>query len=197
MSGMYQNAVQCMEKLRKEFPQRKLVCIDTKCASLGEGYLVREAMRKQAEGLSLEELAQWTLDSQQKICQWFTVDTFEHLRHGGRVSAAAAVVGTALQLKPLLHVAESGELEVADRTLRGTRRAMGALLDRMRSGWDPETCSRVVVGHGDCPETAQELVRAIESDFPQAEITVAPIGPVIGSHTGPGLLAVVFWGSMR
>ena len=74
---------------------------------------------------------------------------------------------------------------------------MGALLDRMRSGWDPETCPRVVVGHGDCPETAQELVRAIESDFPQAEITVAPIGPVIGSHTGPGLLAVVFWGSMR
>ena len=113
------------------------------------------------------------------------------------MSAAAAVVGTSLQLKPLLHVAESGELEVADRTLRGTRRAMGALLDRMRSGWDPETCPRVVVGHGDCPETAQELVRAIESDFPQAEITVAPIGPVIGSHTGPGLLAVVFWGSMR
>ena len=197
MSGMYQNAKQCMERLQKRFPERKIVCVDTKCASLGEGFLVREALIKQAEGLSLEELVQWVYAHQNQVCQWFTVDTFEHLKHGGRVSGTAAIVGAALQLKPLLHVSANGELEVMDRTIRGTKRAISALLQRIKNGWDPEKCCRVIVGHGNCPETAEKLAGDIQKELPYADILTAPIGPVIGSHTGPGLLAVVFLGQER
>ena len=174
-----------------------MVCVDTRCASLGEGFLVREALKKQAEGLSLEELVQWIEDHQPQVCQWFTVDTFEHLKHGGRVSSAAAVLGTALQIKPLLHVSLTGELEVVDRTIRGTKRAISALLARMEKGWQPEQCSRIIIGHGGCPDTADCFVKELQARFPQAELITAPIGPVIGSHTGPGLLAVVFWGKER
>lgn len=197
MSGMYQNAKQCMERLKKRFPERKAVCLDTKCASLGEGFLVREALRRQAEGLSLEQLAQWVSENQTRVCQWFTVDTFEHLRHGGRVSSAAAVIGTALQIKPLLHVSDTGALEVMDRTIRGTRRAMAALMSRMEKGWRPESCGRVIIGHGGCPDTADAFLRELQERFPSGEFLTAPIGPIIGSHTGPGLLAVVFWGDER
>lgn len=197
MSGMYQSAERCMEKLRKRFPERKIVCIDTKCASLGEGFLVREALIKQADGASMEELAQWVYDNQIRICQWFTVDTFEHLKHGGRVSSTAAAIGTALQIKPLLHVSQTGELEVVDRTVRGTKRAMTALLGRIEKGWQPHQCSRIIVGHGGCPDVAEKLVWEIQNQYPYANIIVAPIGPVIGSHTGPGMLGVVFWGQER
>ncbi|MGI5959223.1 MAG: DegV family protein [Massiliimalia sp.] len=197
MSGMYQNAKQCVDRLQKRFPERKIVCVDTKCASLGEGFLVREALIKQAEGFSLEELAQWISDHQIKICQWFTVDTFEHLKHGGRVSSTAAVIGTALQIKPLLHVSENGELEVVDRTVRGTKRAMAALLECLEKGWQSDRCNRIIVGHGGCPDVAEKFVWEIQNKYPYANIITAPIGPVIGSHTGPGMIAVVFWGSWR
>lgn len=197
MSGMYQNARQCMARLEQKFPERRMVCVDTRCASLGEGFLVREALKKQAEGLSLEELVQWIEDHQPQVCQWFTVDTFEHLKHGGRVSSAAAVLGTALQIKPLLHVSLTGELEVVDRTIRGTKRAISALLARMEKGWQPELCRRIIIGHGACPDTADCFAKELQARFPQAELITAPIGPVIGSHTGPGLLAVVFWGKER
>lgn len=125
------------------------------------------------------------------------MDTFEHLKHGGRVSSAAAVLGTALQIKPLLHVSLTGELEVVDRTIRGTKRAISALLARMEKGWQPELCSRIIIGHGGCPDTAVCFAKELQTRFPQAELITAPIGPVIGSHTGPGLLAVVFWGTER
>lgn len=197
MSGMYRNAEQCVVQLRQRYPDRKIYCVDTRCASLGEGFLVREAMIRQALGATIEELVQWVTTACESVCQWFIVDTFEHLKHGGRVSSAAAVVGTALQIKPLLHVSSQGELEVVDRTVRGTRRAMSALLDRMKAGWAPEECRRVIIGHGGCQETAAELGRIIHGEFPHADILIAPIGPVIGSHTGPGMLATVFWGTQR
>lgn len=197
MSGMYQNAEHCAAQLRKKYPERKIYCVDTRCASLGEGFLVREAMIRKAQGASIEELARWVDEAKEKVCQWFTVDTFEHLRQGGRVSSAAAVVGTVLQIKPLLHVSAQGELEVMDRTVRGTKRAMAALLERLKDGWAPEECRRVFVGHSDCPEVAEELAWRIRGEYPDADVYIAPIGPVIGSHTGPGMLGLVFWGTKR
>lgn len=197
MSGMYRNAKDTMERLKEKFPERKMLCIDSKCASLGEGFLVREVLEKKAEGYSMEELAEWITTHQNQVCQWFTVDNFAHLRHGGRVSSAGAVIGTTLQIKPLLHVSENGELEVVDRTIRGTKRAMAALVQRMKKGWKPELGTKVIVGHGDCPEAGAKIAEMLQAEFPAAEIMIAPIGPVIGSHTGPGLLAVVFWGSER
>ena len=196
LSGTLQTALICMEELRERYPERTLRCVDTLCASVGEGFLVREAARKQTEGLPLEELAQWAEGCRLEVCHWFTVDTFEHLRRGGRVSAAAAAVGTALQIKPLLHVDEQGRLQVTDKP-RGRRRAVQAQLAHMASGWTPERGRLVVIGHGDCPEDAAQLRNAVLERYPDAEVHLAPIGPIIGAHTGPGMLALIFWGGER
>ena len=114
MSGTLQIARLCARELEGQYPGRRVLCVDTLCASVGEGFLVREAARKQKEGLSLEELAAWVEERKLQVCHWFTVDTFEHLRHGGRVSGAAAAMGTLLNIKPMLHVSAAGTLEVAE-----------------------------------------------------------------------------------
>ena len=196
LSGTFQAVRLYAEDLRDQYPQRKIVCIDTLCASIGEGLLVAEAARLQAAGMDMEELAQWVADHRLESCHWFTVDTFEHLKHGGRVSAATAAVGSLLQIKPMLRLSETGELAVTEKP-RGNRRAMEALLKRMRQGWTPQLSPSVIVGHGDCPDRAEELRRAVQAEFPTAQVTIAPIGPVIGTHTGPGMLALVFWGTER
>lgn len=196
MSGTYQTAQLCLDDLRERYPQRTMRCIDTRGASVGEGLLVAEAAQLQAEGMEMDELENWVLDHRFQACHWFTVDTFEHLKRGGRVSAAAAVVGTALQIKPMLRVSEEGVMEVVEKP-RGSKRAMDALLGRMRKGWKPELSPTVFVGHGDCSERAEELRHLVQTEFPGAEIHIADIGPVIGSHTGPGMLALVFWGTER
>lgn len=197
LSGMYQNARQCSERLMQTYPSRKIACIDTLCASLGEGFLVYEALLRQAQGYSFEQLTDWVLSHRKSVCQWFTVDTFDHLKHGGRVSSAAAVLGTMLQIKPLLHVSEEGKLEVMDKTIRGTRRAMATLCQRLQDGWTVDFGHRIWIGHGDCLETAKTLEKEIKMQFPDAEIQIAEVGPVIGSHTGPGILGLIFWGSWR
>ena len=196
MSGTFQTACLCAAELRAAYPDRRILCVDTLCASVGEGFLVRETARKQAEGLSLEELADWVGARRLQVCHWFTVDTFAHLKHGGRVSGAPAAAGTLLGIKPLLHVSREGGLEVAEKP-RGGRHAMASQLSRMRKGWTPEAGRLVVVGHGDCPDRAEELAARVRAEFPEAEIHTALIGPVIGAHTGPGMLALIFWGTER
>lgn len=141
MSGTIQSAQLCMEELKAEYPERNIICIDTLCASGGEGFLVREAARKQSEGLSLDELNNWVMEHRLQVCHWFTVDVFDHLRHGGRVSATAAAVGTFLQIKPLLHVDKQGKLAVTEKP-RGSKRAIKAQLVRMEEGWQSHTCQK-------------------------------------------------------
>lgn len=196
MSGTILSANMCMDELRREYPDRKIICVDTLCASVGEGFLVYSAARKQKEGLTIEELADWIREYQLKVCHWFTVDTFEHLRYGGRVSPAAAAIGSALQIKPLLHLDEAGCLQVKEKP-RGRKRAMAIQLATMEQGWLPEIGKLVVIGHGDDPSAAEQLKQAVEMRFPQAEINITDIGPVIGAHTGPGMLALIYWGDNR
>jgi len=196
MSGTFQSAQMAVEDLRQKYPKRTILCLDTLCASVGEGFLVREAARKQAEGSSMSELADWVMSHRLQICHWFTVDTFDHLRHGGRVSSATAVMGTALQIKPLLHVDEKGCLQVKEKP-RGQKKAMEVQLSRMEQGWMPETGRLVMIGHGDAPNAAAQLLGKVQAQFPSAEVHVADIGPIIGAHTGPGMLALIYWGSNR
>ena len=130
------------------------------------------------------------------MCHWFTVDTFDHLKHGGRVSAASAVVGTMLGIKPLLHVDENGKLAAVEKP-RGRKKAMEAQICRMKQGWIAPQSPLVIIGHGDCPDAAEELKQQVQSQFPEADIRIATIGPVIGAHTGPGMLALIYWGNNR
>lgn len=196
MSGTFQSARVCAEELREQYPERTILCVDTLCASVGEGFLVCEAAQRQAEGYTLEELALWVTRHRLEVCHWFTVDVFDHLRRGGRVSAGTAVLGTALQIKPLLHVNQNGELAVTEKP-RGRKQAIRAQLAQMERGWNPQMGKRVVVGHGACPDGARALQEAVREQFPDAEVLTADIGPIIGAHTGPGMLALIYWGDTR
>ena len=196
MSGCMQSAQICADELQTSYPNRKIICIDTLCASVGEGFLVLEAAQRQAEGMELEELAAWVKNNRLKICHWFTVDMFDHLKHGGRVSAATAAMGTMLGIKPMLHVNADGKLDVAEKP-RGQRKAMAAQLSRMDLGWIPDNCQRVIIGHGDDKERANLLAAEVAKRNPEAQIQITYIGPVIGAHTGPGMLALIYWGNNR
>ena len=196
MSGCMQSAGITAEELKEKYPERKIICIDTLCASVGEGFLVLEAAARQAEGMEIEELAQWVRDNRLKVCHWFTVDTFEHLKHGGRVGAASAAVGTMLGIKPMLHVDGEGKLAVMEKP-RGQRKAMDAQIKRMDAGWKPGLGQRVIIGHGDDLDKAKLLQEEVAKKFPDAQIQLAYIGPVIGAHTGPGMLALIYWGDNR
>lgn len=196
LSGTINSAHICARELEEEYPDSKILIVDTLCASVGEGFIVREAAKRQLAGMDIEELAMWVSVNCLDVCHWFTVDTFEHLKHGGRVSNASAVVGGVLNIKPLLHVDEDGKLKVVEKP-RGQKNAMKVTLKKMEEGWNPEMGNLVIVGHGDCPERALECKELILEKFPNADVHLADIGPVIGSHTGPGMLAVIYWGNNR
>lgn len=194
MSGCFQAAGICIEELKEQYPERKIICIDTLCASVGEGFLVLEAAKRQAEGMEIDELASWVMENRMNVCHWFTVDVFDHLKHGGRVGAASAAIGTMLGIKPMLHVDNDGKLAVMEKP-RGQKKAMEALLKRMDAGWMTGFGQRVIIGHGDDLDKAKLLQAEVANKFPNAEIQLAYIGPVIGAHTGPGMLAVIYWGN--
>ncbi|MBQ7796080.1 MAG: DegV family protein [Lachnospiraceae bacterium] len=196
LSGTLQSAQISMKELREKYPERIIICVDTLCASVGEALLVREALKRQSEGMGISELFRWVANHRLQVCHWFTVDTFDHLKHGGRVSAVSAAVGTVLQIKPLIHVDESGALKVVEKP-RGRKKAISSQLARMEQGWQPEISKSVVVGHGDSPEAAGMLMGEIALKFPEAEIYTADIGPIIGAHTGPGMLALIYMGNNR
>ena len=191
-----ESAEHCVNELREKYPDRQILCIDTLCASVGEGFLVCEALRKQAEGFSLQDLANWVTEHRMQVCHWFTVDIFDHLLHGGRISSTTASIGSLFRIKPLLHVNEIGKLVVSEK-LRGRDRAIQAQLARMEAGWMPEISNLVAIGHGDCPEGLKQLEEGILNQFPEANLIHTEIGPVIGAHTGPGMLVVIYWGNNR
>ena len=196
LSGTYQSASLAVEELQMEYPERKIICIDTLGAAAGEGFLVREAVKRRMEGLTIDELADWVVEHRLKVCHWVTVDTFTHLKHGGRVSSATAAMGTALQIKPLLHVDEQGKLQAVEKP-RGRKKAVAALVSRLEQGWIPALGKSVLIGHADDPDAADLLKKQILEKFPDADIHIADIGPVIGAHAGPGTLALFYWGSNR
>lgn len=196
LSGCMQSANICAEELKEKYPDRKIICIDTLCASIGEGFLVLEAAKRQAEGMGIDDLANWVMENRMNVCHWFTVDVFDHLKHGGRVGAASAAMGTMLGIKPMLHVDDDGKLAVMEKP-RGQKKAMEAQLKRMDAGWMPSIGQRVIIGHGDDWDKARLLQEEVAKKFPDAEIQLAYIGPVIGAHTGPGMLALIYWGNNR
>jgi len=196
LSGTYASARLCARELREQYPDRQILCVDTLCASAGQGFLVREAAQRQAAGFSAQELAGWAEDHRLAVCHWFTVDTVTYLRQGGRLGAAVAAAGTALNINPLLHLDRGGRLALAGRA-RGRKNAIEMQAQKLRNGWEPNCGRRVSVAHAADPAGAEQLRCAIAREFPKAEIDTVEIGPVIGAHTGPGMLAVLYWGSNR
>ena len=196
LSATYQSAVIAAEELREEFPDRKLLVIDTLCASRGQGLLVYSAAKLRDEGRSIEDTAAWVEDHKRNVCHWVTVEDLMHLKRGGRIGAATAVVGTMLNIKPIIRVDDEGKLENLAKC-RGRKAALNYLLDRMAESWIPELNDTVYIGHGDCMADAEYLKAGILERFGDREVLIDYVGAVIGAHTGPGVVFIAFYGKQR
>ena len=196
LSATYQSAVIAADELREEFPDRKLIVIDTLCAAIGQGLLVWHAARLRGEGKSIEETAAWIEDHKRNLCHWVTVEDLMHLKRGGRVSAATAVVGTMLSIKPIIRVDDNGKLENVGKT-RGRKAAMNHLLEQMAESQIAELNDTVCIGHGDCLADAEYLAEQIRSRFGVKNVIINYVGAVIGAHTGPGVVFIAFFGKNR
>lgn len=196
LSNTMQSAELAKNQLLEQYPERNIICYDPFCASVGHGFLVREALKKQADGMSLNELIVWLTAHRMQVCHWFTVDTLEHLKHGGRISGTSAALGNILNIKPMLHLNSKGQLEVTDK-LRGRKKAIEAKVAHLNDGYDSALGNLVVIGHGDCMEDAIQMQNMVAERYPDADIHIANIGSIIGAHTGPGVLALIYWGNNR
>jgi DegV family protein with EDD domain len=194
MSTTYQSAVIASKYMEENYPDRKVIVVDSLCAALGQGLLVHHACKKRDEGMAIEELATWLENHKRSICHWVTVDDLTHLKRGGRISATTALVGTMLNVKPIIHVDNEGHL-INSSKVRGRKAAMEYLAKKF-----DETCidfDNVFIAHGDCPEDAAALEAMIRAKHEIKNVTTGYVGPVIGAHTGPGVLVLFFLGSKR
>ena len=196
LSTTYQSAVIAATELADKYPDRKIRVIDTLCASLGQGLLVWYACQKRDEGMGFEELANWCEEAKKNLCMWFTVDDLMFLKRGGRVSAATALVGTMLQIKPVLHVDDEGKL-INVAKARGRKASIEALAKKVGETGLPGENDTVFISHGDCLEDAQYLEKILIEKYGVKKAFIYYVGAVIGSHAGPGTLALFFMGSKR
>lgn len=196
LSVTYTNGKNAVEELIEEYPDRKIVAIDSLCASLGQGLLVALAAKKQAAGADFDEVVSYIEDTKLHLCHWFTVDDLFFLKRGGRVSAATAVLGTMLAIKPVMHVDNAGHL-VNVAKARGRKAAIAELANKLtETGINPEN-QLIYICHGDCYDDAQLLSSMVKEKYPDCEIMIDYTGPVIGAHSGPGTLALFFVGTER
>ena len=196
LSTTYQSAVIAANELMEQYPARKAYVVDTLGASLGEGLMVYYACRKRDEGMALEDLRDWMENNKQNFCHWFTVDDLMFLKRGGRISATTALVGTMLQIKPVLHVDSEGHL-ISVAKARGRKAAIDALAKKVAElgeGFDKDA---MFISHGDCEEDAQYLASVLKEKFGVKYVHIGYVGAVIGSHAGPGVLALFFLGNHR
>ena len=196
LSATCQSAVIAAGELMEKYPGRTVRVVDTLCASLGEGLFVWHVCKKRDEGLSLEELADWAEENKLKLCHWFTVDDLMYLKRGGRVSAATALVGSLLKIKPVLHVDDEGHLINVSK-VRGRKASIEALAAEMEKTALPGKNDTAFICHGDCLEDAEYLASLIKERCGVKEVLIGYTGAVIGSHAGPGVLALFFLGEHR
>ncbi len=196
LSTTYQSAEIAARELREAYPQRKIHVVDTRSASLGEGLLVWHACQKRDAGMGLEELTEWVENHKLQLCHWFTVDDLMYLKRGGRVSAVTAAVGSILNIKPVMHMDDEGHL-IKVSTARGRKASIKALADKMGESGLPGENDTVFICHGDCIEDARYLEQLIKERFGVKNVMIGYTGAVIGSHSGPGTLALFFLGEHR
>ena len=196
LSTTYQSAVIAAEDLKEKYPDRKINVIDSLCAALGQGLLLTHACKKRDEGLSLDELTAWIEANKLRVCHWVTVNDLMHLKRGGRISATTAIVGSMLQFKPIIHVNDEGKLINVGK-VRGRKASMEHLAEQLAAHIVPEDNDTIFITHGDCLDEAKELEKILKKKCGIKKVFIGHIGAVIGSHTGPGVLAVFFFGDHR
>jgi DegV family protein with EDD domain len=196
LSGSYQSTVIAAENLNGKYGDARVVVIDSKCASMGEGLFLHYAVQLKNEGKSLDEAAEWLESHKLNICHNFTVDDLRYLHRGGRVSKTAAVFGSMLGVKPVLHVDDEGRL-VPIQKIRGRKQSLIALVDNMEKLVGGMKNDIIFISHGDCLEDAEFVAAEVKKRFGIKNIRIGFIGPVIGSHSGVGTVALFFMGEHR
>ena len=197
LSSTYSSSVIAMRELQEKYPQNKFYAVDTLCASMGQGLLVYYAAKKKEAGASIEEVRDFVENTKMNLCHWFTVDDLFFLKRGGRVSAATAVVGSLLSIKPVLHVDNAGKLINVSKA-RGRKASIDTMFENMKKSMFPiEQNQTVFISHGDCIADAEYLANRIKTEMGIQDIQINYVGSVIGSHSGPGTLALFFLGNER
>lgn len=195
LSGTYQSGCIAAEELKEKFPGRRIVCVDSLQASMGEGLFCYLVGKKRCQGADLDTAADYARQIAPQVCAWFTVDDLMFLKRGGRVSGAAAVAGTLLGIKPVLHVDEEGHL-IPKEKVRGRRASLDALVKHFEATALDKTGGTVFISHGDCADDARYVIDKLRA-LGVREIEMGDIGPVIGAHSGPGTVALFWLGSAR
>ena len=196
LSTTYNAACIAAEELKETYPDRKIYVVDTLCAALGQGLFCRYVANLKKNGATIDEARDWAESNKLKLVHWFTVEDLHFLKRGGRVSAATAVVGSMLQIKPVLHVDNEGHL-IARSKVRGRKASIHALADKIGELCEDPSRQTMAICHGDCIEDAEYLAGIMKEKYHVPEVIIHPTGPVIVSHSGPGTLAVFFIGRER
>ena len=196
LSGTYSNACLTAKELGEKYSDRKIYVVDSLSASMGEGLLVYHAAHKKSEGLNIEQLRDWVTANRCRLSHWFTVDDLNHLKRGGRVSGAAALFGTMLGIKPVLHVDDEGHLSPLEK-VRGRRQSLDSLVEHMAKKAENPEQQIIFIGHGDSLEDAQYVAQQVKEIFHVQSVIINSMGPVIGTHTGPGIIALFYLGKDR
>lgn len=196
LSGTCNSMIIAAGELAEEYGDAKVIAIDTLCACMGEGLLLHKALQLKEQGKTIDEVAQWVEENKLHICHYVTVDDLNHLHRGGRVSKATAVVGTMVKIKPIIHVDNNGTLQVIAKE-RGRKKSLNTIVDMAAEnakGWDNDM---VMITHGDCLDEAEYVGNLVREKLGAKEVLIHNIGTVIGSHTGPGVVAVFCMGEKR
>ena len=194
LSGTYNSCRIAAEELSEEYPDRKIIVVDSLCAASGGGMLLYKALELKEQGKSFDEIVTWVEENKLHVCHDVTVDDLFHLHRGGRVSKASAVVGTIIKIKPIIHVNDEGKLIVIGKE-RGRKKALQTLVERMEEKSQGFENDIVMITHGDALEDAEYVKGLIQDKFGITNIMINPLGTVIGSHTGPGVIALFYMGN--
>ncbi|MCD7884452.1 MAG: DegV family protein [Lachnospiraceae bacterium] len=194
LSKTYESALLAVETMKEEYENVRIEVIDSLSATGGMGMLAEAAAKNRNAGMTLEENAAWLRDNLTYLNHWFMVEDLVYLRRGGRISAATAIVGTALNIKPLLTIDAEGKL-VSVANKRGSKQAMRALADYYKTRFDPKFGNAAYICCADCKDAAEELKAMVLKLNPDADVRITMLCPVIGAHTGPGMLSLIFWGA--
>lgn len=194
LSSTYSSALTAAKNIMDKYPGLCIECVDALGATGGSWLLLMEAIKQRESGKSLSENAAFLRENASHVCYWFMVEDLEYLKRGGRISATAAFAGNVLNLKPVLKINDEGKLVNISKQ-RGVPRALKFMLDCYRNAHDDTVSENVVISNADCFERAQKVAEEIKNINPRANVYICPIGPVIGAHVGPGMIALIHFGN--
>ena len=191
LSATYNNGVMIINELREKYPERKIIDIDTLCATGGQGLVVYYAAKLREEGATIEEVEKKVLLIKDRIQHQVKVSDLFFLKRGGRISATTAIAGSVLNIKPIITMDITGRLATVGK-VRGKKAAVVELFNRMKSNENIEELPYVYISHSACIDEAENLKNMVVEQYPNAEVVIGDIGPVIGAHTGPGALVISY-----